>query len=67
MTSPKFSMNENDWERVLKNSVVFSAPALLVFLTQLQAGSSFSDALIALKVWGLSTCVDALRKFVAGR
>lgn len=60
------TMNRNDWQQFGKNALIFAAPALLVFLLQIQAGSSLSEAFIAFKLWGLNIAVDFLRKLSAG-
>lgn len=67
MVSKKHQINKIEIERVLKNALIFAAPALIVFLTQLQAGVSFEDAVGALYVWGLGVAIDFLRKWNAGK
>lgn len=65
--SKRFALNVEDVKKVLKNALIFAAPALIVLV------ASFKDivpqdanwAIIAL--WGLNTLTDLLRKFVAGK
>lgn len=63
--SERFTLNENDWEKIFKNAAIFLAPAILIVLLDLQAGKDFSEAILSLRVWGLSTSIDMLRKFIA--
>lgn len=65
--SKRFTLNKTDIEVWMKNAALFAAPAMLVFFTSLQAGDSLGNALIALKLWGLNTAVDLLRKYTAGK
>jgi len=53
-------------KKVLTNSAIFLAPALLVFLVAIQSGVPVSEALNAVYLWGLNTLVDLTRKFIAG-
>lgn len=64
--SPRFDLNRADVMRWSNNALIFFAPAFLVFFTAIQSGATMSEALIALKVWGINCAVDLLRKFVAG-
>lgn len=64
--SKKFSLNSEDAKRVLKNAAIFLAPALLIFLVQVQGGVAMSEALNAVYLWGINTAIDLLRKFIAG-
>lgn len=65
--SNKFNLNSADIERVAKNALIFFAPAAILFLTAIQAGSSVQDAASVLYLWGLNTAIDLLRKYVAGK
>ena len=65
--SNRFDFNNADFRKVIENAAIFLAPALLIFLMEIQVGKTLDEALIALKVWSLSTSIDALRKFVAGK
>lgn len=65
--SKKWNFNRADLERVVRNALIFSAPALIVFLTQIQSGSTIAEAAAAIQVWALGVAVDALRKYSAGK
>ena len=67
MKSERFTLNREDVKKWLKNASIFFAPAALIFLINIQAGKSIKESLIALQVWGLSTMIDLLRKFIAGK
>jgi hypothetical protein len=62
--STRFQFNQKDLKAVMRNAVIFAAPALLFFLTTIQAGGSLESALIALKLWAMNTAIDGLRKFI---
>lgn len=64
MESKRFSLVKEDIKRWLKNTLVFLAPALIVFLTALQSGVPIQDALFALYLWGINVVLDLLKKFV---
>lgn len=65
MPSDRFQLNMDDAKRIARNALIFLAPALIVFLTQLQAGVPMGEALVALKLWALNTAIDLLRKFIS--
>lgn len=65
--SKRWDLNDQDLKRVLQNGIIFAAPALLVFFSVLQAGGTFKEASVALYTWCLSTVVDVLRKWSAGK
>jgi len=54
-----------DWDKWLKNTAVFGAPFLLVFLLSIKAGSDLKDALNILYLYGLNVAIDLLRKFIS--
>lgn len=64
--SKKMTLNSQDFVQVARNSFIFAAPALLVFLTTFQATHNFQMAAVAIETWVINTAVDLLRKFVAG-
>jgi hypothetical protein len=65
--SKKFSLNGVDLKKVLKNALVFLAPALIVLAASFQniVPKDASWAVIALFV--LNVVTDTLRKFVSGK
>jgi hypothetical protein len=54
-----------DWEKWLRNTAIFGAPFILVFLVAVQSGVPFKDALITMYLYGLNVAIDLVRKFVA--
>jgi hypothetical protein len=62
--SKRFRLNNDDVKRILTNAGIFLAPALLIFLVQIQAGVKVSEALYAVYLWALNTVIDLLRKFI---
>lgn len=64
--SNRFELNREDLKKWLNNAAVFLAPAALIFLVEINSGHTLEQALIAIKVWALSTAIDLLRKFIAG-
>lgn len=60
-------MNKEDWMKVAKNFLVFGAPVLVVFFTQLAEGVEIKEAgKIALFAF-YQLIVDILKKFSAGK
>ena len=55
-----------DWDSVakwFKNALIFSSPALIVFLTSLSSGDDFQIAVKLLYVAGINALIDFLRKY----
>lgn len=67
MASKKGQFTREDMIRVSRNALIFFAPAVILFLTAIQSGSSFDDAVYVLYLWGLNTAIDVLRKVQAGK
>jgi len=67
MTSKRFQINKEELLKVGKNSLIFLAPALIIFLTAIQSGVPVSDALYSVYLWALNTTIDLLRKFSEGK
>lgn len=64
--SQRFTLNKEDIIRWGKNTLIFLAPALIIFLTAIKSGADVKDALFLVYLWGLNVAIDLLRKFVAG-
>lgn len=64
--SPRFTFNQADWQKWGKNSLVFAAPFLLVFLVAIQQGTDFKKALYIVYLYALNVIIDWLRKFIDG-
>ncbi|MBU1142015.1 MAG: hypothetical protein KKH92_00050, partial [Firmicutes bacterium] len=45
-----------------KNTLIFAAPALVIFLTAIQQGVPVNQALYSVYLWGLNVAIDALKK-----
>lgn len=67
MQSKKFQLNKQDIKKWLANTVIFLAPALIVFSTALQSGSTPKQASWILWLWFLNTLVDASKKYIKGK
>lgn len=64
ITSPTYKLIKADMRRWLKNTALFLAPALLLFLTQLSIGSSLQESLPVMYLWLINTLMDVTRKFL---
>ena len=49
------------------NTIVFLAPALVIFITAIQNGSTFTDAGYVLLLWVINTLVDLSKKYLQGQ
>jgi len=67
MQSERFTLNRDDVEKWLRNAMTFLAPALLLFLLEIQSGKTTKEALIALQLWALNTAIDLVRKWIANK
>lgn len=63
--SAKYHIDQEELKKVAHNALVFSAPALILILTNLQAGRSWEEISNIVYLWGLNTALDLLRKFTA--
>jgi hypothetical protein len=64
--SKQFSLNRTDFEKWLRNTVIFSAPALLAFAVAIQSGASLEVAGGMASQALLAAAIDLLRKYTAG-
>jgi len=62
--SKRFTLNKQDLIKWGKNTLIFLAPALIIFLTAIQAGVPVKEALYSIYLWGLNVLIDILKKFV---
>jgi len=62
--SKRFTLNKQDLIKWGKNTLIFLAPALIIFLTALQTGTPVKEALYSIYLWGLNVLIDILKKFV---
>lgn len=63
--SEAMQLTRQDIEKWLNNLLLFSTPALLIFLTALAQGTPLSDAINILYVAILNALIDLLRKYFA--
>ena len=66
MQSNKNSLSREDVGKWLKNTMIFSAPALLAFLVALQGGSDMQFALGAGYSALIGATIDLIKKYQAG-
>lgn len=64
-TSPKRKLIEADYQKWVKNTLIFLVPALIVFLTALLNGATLQQASVAIYLWLLNSTIDLLKKWVA--
>ncbi len=65
--SKRFALNHEDVKKWLINTAVFLAPALLVFLSAIQAGVPVRQAMLAVYTYLLNVAIDLLKKFIASK
>lgn len=65
--SKRFTLNKEDVTKWLTNTAIFLAPALLVFLTAIQAGMPVKQAMLAVYTYLLNVVIDLLKKYVSGK
>jgi len=65
--SKKFSLNQEDIQKWSKNTLIFLAPALIIFLTAISNGVPVKQALYSLYLWSLNVIIDILKKYVQER
>lgn len=66
MQSPRFQLNQNDINMWLRNIGLFSTPLVIIFLTALQTGTPFHQAVLLLYGALLNALIDILKKFIGG-
>jgi len=62
VTSQKWRLVPEDWQKFGKDALIFSIPALIVFLTVLQSGGTVEEAGVAVYTWILSMAINLLQK-----
>jgi len=60
-------LNRKDWEQWAKNLLIFSAPALILFLTELSHGTDWKKAMSFLYLALINALIDLLKKYNAGK
>ena len=54
-----------DWEKWINNTLIFSAPFLLVFLVEIQRGTPMKQAFSVVYLYALNVLIDLIKKFIA--
>jgi hypothetical protein len=63
VTSPKWKLIPEDYQKFMRDMLIFSIPAGIVFLTVLQQGGTVEEAGIAIYTWALSQAINLLQKW----
>lgn len=61
--SAQYRLDTTEAQKVAKNALIFTAPALILALTALQNGKTWEEIQYILYLWLLNTLLDLLRKF----
>ena len=67
MASKRFELNEADVKKWVRNTLIFSAPAMLAFLMALQAGGSPEFAAGAAYSAFLAAGIGLRKEFIKGK
>lgn len=67
MESKRFTLNQSDVEKWLRNTATYSAPFALVFLVAIKEGKTLEQALYVLYLYALNVVIDLLTKFINGK
>jgi len=62
MTKIKAFLTSASFLKWCQNTLLFAAPALIIFLTAVQQGVQVKQALYLVYLWGLNVAIDALKK-----
>ncbi len=65
--SKKWRLNVEDWKKIGKNALVFSAPALAIFFYQLSQGVELKKALWVAIFVAYGLLADLFKKLAAGK
>ena len=76
--SKKWTLNSQDTQKIVKNSVVFASPVVLIYLGfvlnavqkdgfQLNDLVPSSEAVTVIVLWIINTLIDTFKKLIAGR
>jgi len=65
--SAKYKIDNEQLNKWAKNTLIFLAPVLIIFLTAVKGGADIKDALYLVYLWGLNVVIDLLRKFSSGK
>lgn len=65
MISKTNSLNTQDIKKWAKNTLIFFAPAFIIFLTALQTGTPVKEAAYLIYLWGVNVAIDLLKKYTS--
>lgn len=61
--SAQYRLDQEEIKKVFNNALIFSAPAMVIILTELINGKSWEDIQKVVYLWLLNTLLDLFRKF----
>lgn len=61
--SAQYKLDKKDLKKWAKNTLIFLAPAIILFLGELQRGADVKEAMSVIYLWGINTAIDLLRKY----
>lgn len=61
--SPKYKLIDEDYRKFVKDALIFSIPAAIMFLTVLQRGGTLNEAAVAVYTWALGMAINLLQKW----
>lgn len=78
MTSKKWTLNSEEVQKVIKNSVTFASPVVLIYLGfvlssvqnegfQMEDLIPSSEAVTVIVLWIINTLIDTFKKFSSGK
>lgn len=78
MVSKKWTLNQEETQKVIKNAVVFASPVALIYLGfvlsavqkdgfQVNDLVPSSEAVTVIVLWIINTLIDTFKKLIAGR
>jgi len=65
--SKKWTLNKTDLQKWGRNTLIFSAPLLIIFLTELQKGRTIGEALPLVYAALINVVLDFLKKLYTGK
>lgn len=63
--SDRFSLTREDWNKWTRDTILFTGPAVLLFLTALSAGKSLEEAVLILYGAMLNALTNLLKKYLS--
>ena len=63
MVSKQNSLNTQDIKKWGMNTLIFFAPALIIFFSAIQTGTPVKEAAYLIYLWAVNVLIDLLSKF----